>query len=165
MQTALRRVNGYLIRRCEYEDLSPVISINLKTLPEHYTEYFFESLLREIPEAFIIAEIENNVVGYIMCKLEFGFSNFRKLGFVKKGHVVSISILEDHRGKGIGEALMIEGINGVSTRKADEIYLEVRTSNLPAISLYEKLGFKTKSILKSYYRDGEDANLMALEIF
>ncbi len=164
MQLALRRVNGYVIRRCEYEDLNSVISINLKTLPEHYTEYFFESLLREIPEAFIIAEINNMVVGYMMCKLEFGFSNFRKLGFVKKGHVVSIALLQEHRGKNIGEALMMEGINGVSTRKGDEIYLEVRTSNGPAISLYQKLGFQIKSVLKSYYRDGEDANLMALEI-
>ncbi|TVP39564.1 GNAT family N-acetyltransferase [Candidatus Nitrosocosmicus arcticus] len=164
MQLALREVNGYIIRRCAYEDLNSVISINLKTLPEHYTEYFFESLLREIPEAFIIAEIENVVVGYIMCKLEFGFSNFRKLGFVKKGHVVSIALLQEHRGKNIGEALMMEGINGISTRKGDEIYLEVRTSNGPAISLYQKLGFQIKSVLKSYYRDGEDANLMALEL-
>lgn len=164
MQIVLRSVNGYSIRRCSYDDLKSVIVINEKTLPEHYTQYFFESLLREIPESFIVAEYENEIVGYIMCKLEFGFSNFRKLGFVKKGHVVSISLLEQHRGKKIGEALMLEGINGVASRKGDEIYLEVRTSNLPAISLYEKLGFQTKSVLKSYYRDGEDANLMALEL-
>jgi ribosomal-protein-alanine N-acetyltransferase len=164
LQIALRTVNGYSIRRCSQDDLRSVIDINEKTLPEHYSEYFFESLLREMPESFIVAEYENDVVGYIMCKLEFGFSNFRKLGFVKKGHVVSISLLEQHRGKNIGKALMIEGINGVTSRKGDEIYLEVRTSNLPAISLYEKLGFQTKSVLKSYYRDGEDANLMALDL-
>jgi ribosomal-protein-alanine N-acetyltransferase len=164
LQIALRTVNGYSIRRCSQDDLRSVIDINEETLPEHYSEYFFESLLREMPESFIVAEYENDVVGYIMCKLEFGFSNFRKLGFVKKGHVVSISLLEQHRGKNIGKALMIEGINGVTSRKGDEIYLEVRTSNLPAISLYEKLGFQTKSVLKSYYRDGEDANLMALDL-
>jgi len=164
LQTALRNVNGYVLRRCCIEDLKSVIDINEKTLPEHYTDYFFESLLREIPEAFVVAEYQNEIVGYIMCKLEFGFSNFRKLGFVKKGHVVSISLLENHRGKQIGKALMIEGINGVASRKGDEIYLEVRTSNLLAISLYEKLRFQTKSVLKSYYRDGEDANLMALDL-
>lgn len=161
---ALRRVNEYTIRRCTFDDLGSVININLKTLPEHYTDYFFESLLREIPEAFLVAEANGVVVGYIMCKFEFGFSNFRKLGFVKKGHVVSVAILPEHRGKRIGEALMIEGINGVSSRKGDEIYLEVRTSNIPAISLYKKLGFQIKSVLKTYYRDGEDANLMALEL-
>ncbi|MGN6347161.1 MAG: GNAT family N-acetyltransferase [Candidatus Nitrosocosmicus sp.] len=164
MQIALRNVNGYILRRCCYEDLKSVIEINEKTLPEHYTDYFFESLLRELPEAFIVAELDKTLVGYIMCKLEFGFSNFRKLGFVKKGHVVSISLLENHRRKNIGESLLIEGINGVAARKGDEIYLEVRTSNIPAISLYEKLGFQIKSVLKSYYRDGEDANLMALDL-
>jgi ribosomal-protein-alanine N-acetyltransferase len=133
------------------------------TLPEHYSDYFFESLLRELPEAFIVAEVDDRVIGYIMCKIEFGFSNFRKLGFVKKGHVVSVAVLEQHRGKGIGKALMLEGINGVISRKSDEIYLEVRISNTQAIRMYQKLGFQIKSRLRSYYRDGEDAYLMALE--
>jgi ribosomal-protein-alanine N-acetyltransferase len=135
----------------------------MTALPEHYSDYFFESILRELPEAFIVADIDNKIVGYIMCKIEFGFSNFRKLGFVKKGHVVSVAVLEENRGKGIGKALMTEGINGVMARKCDEIYLEVRVSNQSAIKMYEKLGFYTKSRLRAYYRDGEDAYLMALE--
>ena len=164
MQTALRKVGGYVIRRCEASDLQAVIDINMIALPEHYSDYFFESILRELPEAFILAELNNKIVGYIMCKIEFGFSNFRKLGFVKKGHVVSVAVLEEHRGKSIGTALMVEGINGVMHRKADEIYLEVRVSNTSAIKMYQKLRFETKSRLRSYYRDGEDAYLMALEL-
>jgi [ribosomal protein S18]-alanine N-acetyltransferase len=133
------------------------------TLPEHYSDYFFQSLLRELPEAFIVAELHDDVIGYIMCKIEFGFSNFRKLGFVKKGHVVSVAVLDQHRGKGVGKALMLEGINGVVSRKSDEIYLEVRISNTQAIRMYQNLDFQIKSRLRSYYRDGEDAYLMALE--
>jgi [ribosomal protein S18]-alanine N-acetyltransferase len=163
LQTGLRRVGDYTIRRCEDRDLTSVVNINMVTLPEHYSDYFFESLLRELPEAFIVAEVDEKVVGYIMCKIEFGFSNFRKLGFVKKGHVVSVAVLDQHRGKGIGKALMLEGINGVISRKSDEIYLEVRISNTQAIRMYQKLGFQIKSRLRSYYRDGEDAYLMALE--
>lgn len=164
MQTALRKLGDYVIRRCNESDLPAVININMAALPEHYSDYFFESILRELPEAFIVAELETNIVGYIMCKIEFGFSNFRKLGFVKKGHVVSVAVLEQHRGKGVGRALMVEGINGVIHRKSDEIYLEVRVSNIGAIKMYEKLGFEIKSRLRSYYRDGEDAYLMALEL-
>jgi [ribosomal protein S18]-alanine N-acetyltransferase len=164
LQTALRKVGDYVIRRCEASDLQAVIDINMTALPEHYSDYFFESILRELPEAFILAELNNKIVGYIMCKIEFGFSNFRKLGFVKKGHVVSVAVLEEHRGKSIGTALMVEGINGVMHRKADEIYLEVRVSNTSAIKMYQKLHFEIKSRLRSYYRDGEDAYLMALEL-
>lgn len=164
MQTALRKVGDYVIRRCEASDLQAVIEINITALPEHYSDYFFESILRELPEAFIVAELNGKIVGYIMCKIEFGFSNFRKLGFVKKGHVVSVAVLEEHRGKSLGKALMFEGINGVMYRKADEIYLEVRVSNTSAINMYQKLGFEIKSRLRSYYRDGEDAYLMALEL-
>lgn len=164
MQTALRKVGDYVIRRCEASDLQAVIEINITALPEHYSDYFFESILRELPEAFIVAELDGKIVGYIMCKIEFGFSNFRKLGFVKKGHVVSVAVLEEHRGKSLGKALMFEGINGVMYRKADEIYLEVRVSNTSAINMYQKLRFEIKSRLRSYYRDGEDAYLMALEL-
>ena len=157
-------MGDYVIRRCEERDLAAVIDINMAALPEHYSDYFFESILRELPEAFIVAEIDGRIVGYIMCKIEFGFSNFRKLGFVKKGHVVSVAVLEPHRGKGLGKALMLEGINGVMIRKSDEIYLEVRVSNTQAIEMYKRLRFEIKSRLRSYYRDGEDAYLMALEL-
>ncbi|NAL77087.1 ribosomal protein S18-alanine N-acetyltransferase [Nitrososphaera sp. AFS] len=163
MQTALRMVGPYIIRRCETADLPTVMDINMLTLPEHYSDYFFESILSELPESFIVAELYSKVVGYIMCKIEFGFSNFRKLGFVKKGHVVSVAVLNEHRNQGLGNALMIEGINGVIARNTDEIYLEVRISNTAAVRMYERLGFQIKSRLRTYYRDGEDAYLMALE--
>lgn len=141
-----------------------VIGINLNSLPEHYSDYFFHSILRELPEAFIVAEISIEIVGYVMCKIEYGFSNFRKLGFVKKGHVVSIAVLEKMRGRGVGKVLMEEALNGIVSRRCDEIYLEVRTSNTPAIKMYENLNFQMKSRLRAYYRDGEDAYLMALEL-
>ena len=160
----MRKSGDYIFYRCGQGNLSSVIEINLNSLPEHYTEYFFESILKELPEAFIVAEIEGNIIGYVMCKVEFGFSNFRKLGFVKKGHVVSIAILEQHRGKKVGTILMEEAMNGLVARRTEEVYLEVRVSNYAAIKMYEKLNFKVKSRLKSYYRDGEDAYLMALEL-
>ena len=164
MQVILRELGDCSIRRAENSDLIPVMEINLKTLPEHYSDYFYESLLAELPEAFIVAEIGEIRVGYIMCKTEYGFSNFKKLGFVKKGHVVSVAVLNEHRKKGIGQALVEESIKGVKLRKCDEFYLEVRCSNNDAVRLYEKLGFMIKQQLNAYYRDGEDAYLMAIEL-
>jgi len=163
MQIINRQIGDYIIRRCDLSDLIPVMEINLKTLPEHYSDYFYESLLAEMPEAFLVAENHGKIVGYIMCKTEYGFSNFKKLGFVKKGHVVSIAVLEEYRKKGLGSAIVEEAIKGVKERRCDELYLEVRCSNNDAVRLYEKLGFFIKQRLKAYYRDGEDAFLMAIE--
>jgi|TARA_B100001750_G_scaffold135619_1_gene107897 ribosomal-protein-alanine N-acetyltransferase len=135
----------------------------MKTLPEHYSDYFYESLLSDLPESFLIAEKEGISIGYIMCKSEFGFSNFKKLGFVKKGHVVSVAVLDNFRGSGIGSALVEEAFKGVKEKQCDEMYLEVRCSNTDAVRLYEKLGMSVKQRLRSYYRDGEDAYMMAIE--
>ncbi len=164
VQVILREIGQCAVRRAELGDLIPVMEINLKTLPEHYSDYFYESLLAELPEAFIVGEIQGKLVGYIMCKTEYGFSNFKKLGFVKKGHVVSVAVLDEHRKKGIGRVLVEEAVNGVKSKKCDELYLEVRCSNNDAVRLYEKMGFTNKQRLKTYYRDGEDAYLMAIEL-
>ena len=163
MQVILKQIGNCILRRSELGDIIPVIEINLKTLPEHYSDYFYESLLEELPEAFIVAEISGKIVGYIMCKMEHGFSNFKKLGFVKKGHVVSVAVIDEHRGKGFGSVLVNEAIKGVKIRQCSELYLEVRCSNNDAVRLYEKLGFSIIQRLKAYYRDGEDAYVMAIE--
>ncbi len=121
MQVILQQIGNCVIRRCDPADMSPVMEINMKTLPEHYSDYFYESLLAEIPEAFIVAEIGGKHVGYIMCKTEYGFSNFKKLGFVKKGHVVSIAVLDEYRKRGIGGVLVEESVNGVKLKKCSKI--------------------------------------------
>jgi len=163
LQVILRQIGNCIIRRCDPTDIIPVMEINLKTLPEHYSDYFYESLLDELPEAFLIAEISGKLIGYIMCKMEYGFSNFKKLGFVKKGHVVSVAVIDEHRGKGIGSELVNESLKGVKMRQCGEMYLEVRCSNNDAVRLYEKLGFSIIQRLKAYYRDGEDAYVMAID--
>ena len=154
MQVILREFNGTIIRRCEPSDIISVMEINMKTLPEHYSDYFYESLLADLPESFLIAENGEISVGYIM---------FKKLGFVKKGHVVSIAVLDKFRGQGIGSGLVEEAFKGVKEKQCDEMYLEVRCSNTDAVRLYETLGMSIKQRLKSYYRDGEDAYMMAIE--
>ena len=164
MQVILRQIEDCILRRCELRDIIPVMEINLRTLPEHYSDYFYESLLEELPEAFIVAELSGKIIGYIMCKMEHGFSNFKKLGFVKKGHVVSIAVIDNHRRKGFGSVLVDEAIKGVKIRQCSELYLEVRCSNNDAVRLYEKLGFSIIHRLKAYYRDGEDAYVMAIEL-
>lgn len=163
MQSILRENGGCIFRRAQASDLISIMEINLKTLPEHYSDYFYENLLAEIPEAFIVALEGSTYTGYIMCKTEYGFSSFRRLGFVKKGHLVSVAVLPRYRKRGIGRILVEESLKGIQSKQCVEMYLEVRCSNNGAVRLYEQLGFVIKQQLNSYYRDGEDAFLMAIE--
>ena len=163
MQVILRQIGDSIVRRVDSSDLISIMEINMKTLPEHYSDYFYESLLAELPEAFLVAQKGSTYIGYIMCKSEFGFSNFKRLGFVKKGHLVSVAVLEQFRNNGIGSALVEESVKGIQNKQSDEFYLEVRCSNNEAVKLYERLGFIIKQRLRAYYRDGEDAYMMAME--
>jgi ribosomal-protein-alanine N-acetyltransferase len=157
----LGRVGDYELRRCDREDIDTVIQINARTLPEHYSDYFYFEILSEFPETFIVAELAGEVVGYIMCRSEYGFSHLKKLGLARRGHVISIAVLEEHRGKGIGTRLITMAHEELSKKSASECYLEVRVSNHGAITLYESLGYKATSRLEAYYKDGEPALLMA----
>ena len=54
-------------------------------------------------------------------------------------------------------------IKELFTLGMQEIFLEVRISNIPAISLYRRLGFTVKGVRKSYYSEPtEDAYIMSL---
>ncbi len=144
------------------EDLPAAISINWAALPEHYSDSFFEERLRETPETFLVAEDESgNIIGYIMCRIEYGFSHTKRYGLARKGHIVSVAVLEGHRHFGVGRAIIEEALKGMRERGCTETNLEVRVSNEPAIDLYKKLGFQVVTTHQGYYRDGESAHLMS----
>ena len=46
----------------------------------------------------------------------------------------------------------------------NKVFLEVRSSNISAIALYEKKGYTKISVRKKYYADGEDALVMVKEL-
>ena len=154
---------GYTIREAAQNDIAEVMHINRVCLPENYPAYFFLQLQSNYSKAFLVAEKEGKVVGYIMCRVEYGKSHF---GFkiIKKGHVVSIAVLPEYRRQGIGKNLLLNAEKALKEYGAKEIILEVRVSNTPAINLYEKLGYEKVKVLKGYYSDGEDAYLMAKKL-
>ena len=155
---------SFSIREFKMDDLEKVIWINRTCLPENYPSFFFVEHYRNYPKSFLVAEKDGDIVGYIMCRVEYGWSFFRRK-VVKKGHIISIAVILDARRIGIGTALMTNAMNAMKSHyNVKEYYLEVRVTNTPAIRLYEKLGFKVVKALKNYYLDGEDAFLMAREV-
>ena len=146
------------------DDLSQVIEINRTCLPENYNSMFFLDIHRNCPDAFVVAEVDGKVVGYIMCRLEHGLSETRRFSLVKKGHIVSVAVLPEYRRAGIGKALVTEALRALSKHNAEECFLEVRMTNEPAINLYKKLGFGIARKVSHYYFDGADAYVMTFRL-
>jgi ribosomal-protein-alanine N-acetyltransferase len=153
--------DAFELRKFTVNDLAGVTHVNQICLPENYTDFFFVDLYRRFPETFIVAEENGGVVGYIMCRIEVGLSNIGLPGLVKKGHVVSVAVMPEHRRKGVGAALVTKATEGMRTYGAKQYYLEVRVTNEEAISLYKKLGLEVSRSIRGYYADGEDAYVMS----
>lgn len=82
-----------------------------------------------------------------------------------EGTLTSVAVREKYRGKGIAKRLMDAFMDEAKKRNISFIYLEVRASNIPAISLYEKYGFEKVGTRKNYYsKPAEDALLMTLSL-
>ena len=80
-----------------------------------------------------------------------------------EAYISNISVLPEFRRMGIAASLMAALIEHLKQQNAAFVTLEVRDSNMSAISLYEKLGFELKGIRKNFYEEPkEDARIMTL---
>lgn len=78
-----------------------------------------------------------------------------------EAHVTTIGVAPEHRGRGLGELLLVALFEEALRRNVEWITLEVRVSNDAALSLYEKYGFTYQGVRRRYYSDnGEDAHIM-----
>ena len=73
-----------------------------------------------------------------------------------EGNIANIAVFPEYRRKGIGEALLSALIRCGYEEGLSVLFLEVRESNNPAISLYLKLGFTETGYRKNYYHEPEE---------
>jgi len=78
--------------------------------------------------------------------------------------MMNVAVHPDFRRQGIAEALVNELVENLKKMGSHCLTLEVRASNAPAISLYEKLGFHEIGRRRNYYRNPrEDALILRKE--
>lgn len=102
----------------------------------------------------LCAKIDEQVVGYIIM-----FSIF------DEGCLIKIATNPNYQNKGIATNLFNFAKQELTERNVTKIYLEVSSKNNNAINFYNKNGFNTESIRKSYYSNGDDALIMWLRDF
>jgi ribosomal-protein-alanine N-acetyltransferase len=141
------------------------MQVNVDCLPENYSSYFYRDLYQRFPRTFLVSLVEGSIQGYIMCRIERGFSKLHTFKPARQCHVVSIAVRKAYRRRGIASQLLLEAMrNAREDYNVVECFLEVRLSNEPAIALYESLGFHKVKKSFRYYMDGEDAWVMAIDL-
>ncbi len=58
------------------------------------------------------------------------------------GAIQNVGIIPEHRGQGLGRALVLKNLAGFREAGLQRVYLEVTAENLPAVQLYDSLGFR-----------------------
>ena len=80
-------------------------------------------------------------------------------------HILKIAVTPARRGHGIATWFLNRCFTMGARQGANSVYLEVRPSNIPAVELYEKLGFKKIGRRPNYYTDSkEDALVMVKDL-
>ncbi|MBS0264966.1 MAG: GNAT family N-acetyltransferase [Planctomycetes bacterium] len=57
------------------------------------------------------------------------------------GAIQNVGVAVEHRGKGLGKALVLKSLRGFQQAGVDRVYLEVTARNAVAVNLYRSLGF------------------------
>ncbi len=135
-----------------FEDLDSVLEIERECFKIPWTRNMFLSILSTPNSHSIVYELDE-IIGYALTLLRMDVI-----------HIANIAVRSGYRRWGVGSEILSHLLHfGASLNKKKAI-LEVRPSNLPAISLYEKFGFYRAGIKKWYYPDSEDALVMERKI-
>ena len=118
-----------------------------------WSENSVASELKNPLSCWLVAEEDGVVAGYIGSQTVMDESD-----------MMNVAVHPDHRRKGVAESLVNELIEALKKRGSRCLTLEVRASNEPAKTLYEKLGFVQVGLRRNYYRNPkEDALILRKE--
>lgn len=137
------------------EDIKAVYDVECLSFTTPWSlESFTSEIYNNNMAKYLVAKIGNEIVGYGGMWL-----------VLDEAHITNIAVHPEHRGKGIGDALVKNIIKAARENDIKRMTLEVRPSNWAALNLYKKYGFQEAGVRKGYYEDtGEDATIMWLEL-
>lgn len=78
-------------------------------------------------------------------------------------HITNFAVAPTCRRQNVGKYLLARSLEHIREKGGRTVFLEVRTSNLPALNLYGQFGFEIADFRRKYYPDdGEDAYILLL---
>jgi ribosomal-protein-alanine N-acetyltransferase len=137
------------IRRLAYADLPQVIAVERRAFTTPWSLAMFVLEMSKPTGICLAALRDGRIVGYLICSR-----------YDTVWHLMNVAVDPRLRRGGIATAL-IERLFSMADGPGEQYTLEVRTSNAPAIKLYEAFGFRAAGRRRGYYHDNrEDAVIM-----
>jgi ribosomal-protein-alanine N-acetyltransferase len=137
------------IRRLTYADLPQIITVERRAFPTPWSLAMFVLELSKTSGVCLAAMRGETLIGYLICSR-----------YDTVWHIMNVAVDPAHRRAGIATALIEGLIERIDDPRA-RYTLEVRESNVGAIALYERYGFRAAGRRRRYYQDnGEDAVIM-----
>ena len=141
-----------LYRYAENKDVSDILSLDDENFSNNFDEKFYLEYIKN--RRVIVAEKENIIVGYVL---------FNQI--LDEAEIYKIVVSKNFRNKQIAFKIIEFLLDELKKNNVKKIFLEVRKSNIPAISLYKKCGFiNIREIIDYYTNPKEDGIMMLKEV-
>ena len=139
----------------EPEHLAQIAALEVLCFSDPWPESILAHELQNPLSLWLCAVDGDTVAGYIGSQTVLGESD-----------MMNIAVHPDYRRRGVGRALVLALCKALRKQMvASALTLEVRDSNVPAIALYESLGFVQIGLRKNYYQHPkEDARILRKEL-
>lgn len=132
------------------DDLNEVCEIEKQCFSIPWSKRSFEEALDNRNACYLTAKLYGKVVGYCGA-----------YKILDEADINQVAVADSYRRKGIGRAVLGALLQHLEEEGITAITLEVRSSNTPAVRLYESMGFSTEGIRKNFYeKPTEDALIM-----
>lgn len=142
-----------IIRLANEGDAKSIYKVEQDCFSVPWSKEAIEHDLADIERTlYVVIEENEKIIGYAGAWL-----------VADEGQITNIAVMKEHRREGYGAMLTKKLIKEIWKADMAEIFLEVRVSNIAALSLYRRLGFTVKGIRKDYYTEPkENAYIMSL---
>ena len=129
-------------------DITTIAAIEQRSFSDPWSERSFRDVLAHsrmyfacVREGEADGRASPRVLGYVVAWFASG-----------QGEIANLAVDPDARGKGVGSALLDAALEQGKRQGAEEVFLEVRSSNRAARQLYESRGFSEVGRRRRYYR-------------
>ncbi|CAH9089172.1 unnamed protein product [Cuscuta europaea] len=132
-----------------------IVRIEKRVFPKHESlaQSFDEELRKRNGGLLYMEDGEGEVAGYVMYACPSSLF----------GCITKLAVKEKYRRGGFGEALLKEAIQKCRRRNVQRVSLHVDPSRIPAVKLYEKLGFRVDTLVEGYYSAERSAYRMYID--